>query len=163
MSKINISIDNKRSYQFLIETDADVSQFGWETKEKFSSYYMNISPWNLSDLFLTNKTKLGHTIIYEDKIVKDDKIKELSNAIKDIVSKETKIKEVFVYGDSPKIKIDIAPIEIFIEMSATAIKYKDKLFKNIKNSLSTWKKENKFNYSINLTLIPMDWIFETNI
>jgi hypothetical protein len=80
MSKINISMDEKRPDQFLIETDADVSLFGWETKSKFCSYYMNMSPWNLSDLFTTNKTKLGHTIIYDDRVLPI--IENLRNEIK---------------------------------------------------------------------------------
>jgi SNF2 family DNA or RNA helicase len=61
-------MDGKRPEQFLIETDKDVSLFGWETKTKFHSYYMDISPWNLSDLF-KNKDKLGLDIVYDDNIL----------------------------------------------------------------------------------------------
>lgn len=68
MYNLLITSDPKRPEQFLIETDKDVSMFGWETKIKFHSYYMDISPWNLSDVF-KNKEKIGLNIQYDDNIL----------------------------------------------------------------------------------------------
>ena len=102
-------------------------------------------------------------IKYDDKKVTDENVVDLSNAIIKIVSESTGIADVFVYADSPKIKIGIAPIEIFVEMSASKIEDKEKLFSEIKDKLSNWKKDNNFETPINLTLIPMDWKFDVNI
>ena len=103
------------------------------------------------------------TIKYDDQKVMDDKIVELSHAVQKIVIEATKIPEVFVYADSPKIKIDVAPIEIFVEMSAHKVSNKQELFTEIKEKLSSWKKENNFNYPITITLTPVDWVFEVDI
>jgi len=103
------------------------------------------------------------TIKYDDAKVKDDQIILLSKAIQKIVIDMTNIKEVFVYADSPKIKIDVAPIEIFIEMSASKITDREFLFQAIKTDLSNWKKENNFSNPITITLTPMDWHFDVNI
>lgn len=102
-------------------------------------------------------------IKFDDNVVSNEEILILSNSIQRIVSKTTGIEDVFVYADSPKIKVKIAPIEVFIEMSAHKIKDKDKLILEIKNRLSDWKKESDFNQPINLSLIPMDWKIEIGI
>ncbi len=103
------------------------------------------------------------TIKFDDKKVSDEKIIKLSNALQKIVSEATNIKEVFVYADSPRIKIDVAPIEVFVEMSASKVGNREELFKNIHDQLLIWKKENDFGYPITMTLIPVDWKFEVGI
>lgn len=103
------------------------------------------------------------TIKFDDKKVTDDKIIKLSNAIKKIVSEATRIEDVFVYADSPRITINIAPIEIFVELSASILENKEGLSKTIRDEISIWKKENNFEHPINLTLIPMNWRFEVGI
>ncbi len=102
-------------------------------------------------------------IKYDDKKVSDEKVTELSNSIIKIVSESTGIADVFVYADSPKIKIGVAPIEIFIQAGVSVINDKEKLLSEIKDKLSDWKKENNFETPINLTVMPMDWKFEVNI
>ncbi len=102
-------------------------------------------------------------IQYDDVKVKKKDIKNLSSAIQKIVSEATGIEDVFVYGNSSEIKVKIAPIEIFVEMSAHKIKDEDVLIKNIKEKLVTWKKENNFPFPINLSLIPMHWKIEIGI
>ena len=103
------------------------------------------------------------TIKFDDQRVENADILVLSETIQKIVSEATGIKDVFVYADSPKIKLKIAPIEVFIEMSASKIGNRDELFSTIKSKLSKWKKDNNFSQPINLTLIPMNWKFEVNI
>lgn len=103
------------------------------------------------------------TIKFDDREVTDAEIINLSDAIQKIVSEATDIKDVFVYADSPKIKVAIAPIEIFVEMSASKIEDAENLLKKITERTSTWKNQNNFQHSINITLNPMNWIFETGI
>ncbi len=103
------------------------------------------------------------TIKYDDAHIDDEQIILLSKATQKIVINTTGIKEVFVYADSPKIKIDVAPIEIFIEMSEQKISDKQKLFEDIKKQLSDWKKINNFTAPVTITLTPMDWQFEVGI
>ena len=67
MGNLKISLDEKHPDKFLVLTDMDVSIFGWTTKEKFHSYYMNMSPWNLADVF-KNKDKYKLDIDYDDSI-----------------------------------------------------------------------------------------------
>ena len=102
-------------------------------------------------------------IDFDNEKVSEEEIRFLSETIQKIVSTTTNIEDVFVYANSSKIKINVAPVEIFIEMSTSKIKDADNLIKDIKSKLSNWKAENNFKYPINLTLIPMNWKIETNI
>jgi hypothetical protein len=102
-------------------------------------------------------------IEYDNEIVEKENMVFLSEAIRDIVSEVTDIEDVFVYGNSSEIKIRTAPIEIFIKMSDYKIKDSKKLTFEITKKLSEWKKENNFEYPINLTLIPMNWEVAINV
>ncbi len=102
-------------------------------------------------------------IKYDNDKVRDEEIVLLSKAVQKVVIDATGIKEVFVYADSPKIKIDVAPIEIFIEMSANKITDREVLFQTIKNNISSWKNGNNFSNPITITLTPMEWQFEVDI
>ncbi len=102
-------------------------------------------------------------IDFDDKKIKKSDILELSEAIQKIVSKATNIQDVFVYANSSQIKVKIAPIEIFVQMSEHKIDDLNKLFDKIKSDLSIWKKKSRFDQPINFTLIPMKWKFETGI
>lgn len=102
-------------------------------------------------------------IEYDDNQVSAEAAKTLSEFVRDLVSEVTDIKDVFVYTNSSQIKIQVAPIEIFIEMSASKIKDKEQLASDIKERLGLWKKTNVFAYPINLTLIPVDWVVEIDI
>ena len=102
-------------------------------------------------------------IEFDNAVVSDMDARDLSVAVRDIVSNVTSIADVFVYTNSAQIKIQIAPIEIFVEMSAHKIKDADQLVKQIKESLAAWKKKEEFIHRLNLTLIPMDWKVEIGI
>ena len=102
-------------------------------------------------------------IDYDDEKLDRDEILTLSEAIQKIVSETTKIDDVFVYANSSQIKVKVAPIEIFVQMSAHKIKDVDKLVSEIKSKLSDWKKKKSFRHLINLTFIPMDWKIEIDI
>jgi len=102
-------------------------------------------------------------IDFDGEKVSDKEILSLSKSIQKIVSQSTNIEDVFVYANSPQIKINIAPIEIFIKMSVEKTKNITELMATIKSSLQHWKKEKNFPQSINLTIIPMNWKIEINI
>ena len=100
---------------------------------------------------------------FDDKKVPDADVEKVSQAVRDIVSEVTAIPDVFVYANTAKIKVQIAPIEIFVEMSAHKIEDADALIAKIKERLVSWKKEANFAHPINLTLIPMNWKVEIGI
>lgn len=100
---------------------------------------------------------------FDDSKVSDEKITQLSKGLIKVVQDATNIPEVFVYADSPRIKIDVAPVEVFIEMSASKVSDKEELFNKIKDGLSRWKQESGFEYPITITLTPVDWKFEVGI
>lgn len=102
-------------------------------------------------------------IEYDGTKLSDDDIVAVSDAVQKIVSSATQIKDVFVYANSAHIKVAVAPIEIFVRMSAAKIDDKDALFEDIRDRISKWKAKSEFSHPINITLIPMDWRFEVNI
>lgn len=102
-------------------------------------------------------------IEYDDKSISDPDVLRLSEGVRDIVSKLTGIDDVFVYANTARIKVRVAPIEVFVQMSAHKIKDLDSLVAEIKEEISKWKKENDFNYLINLSFIPMNWKIELGI
>ena len=102
-------------------------------------------------------------IDYDNEKIGDKDVLALSNAIQKIVSETTKIEDVFVYANSSHIKVKVAPVEIFIQMSEQKITDVDKLFSEIKQEISDWKKKSGFNHPINMTFIPMKWKIEIGI
>ncbi len=102
-------------------------------------------------------------IDYDNEKIDSESISKVSHAIRDIVADVTQIEDVFVYGNSSDIKIKIAPVEIFVEMSAHKIENLDELTAKIVARLSEWKKENNFITPLNFTLIPMPWKVEVKI
>lgn len=103
------------------------------------------------------------TIEYDDAVVSESEVQSLSVASQEIVSNVTEIEDVFVYANTAKIKVKVAPIEIFINMSAHKIDDPAVLTETIKNRLSDWKRSQDFKQPINLTLIPMQWHIEIGI
>jgi hypothetical protein len=102
-------------------------------------------------------------IEYDDAKVPDVAAEELSKAVRDIVSQETGIADVFVYANSAHIKIQIAPIEVFVQISEQKIDDFEGLFMKLRTRVSEWKKERSFPHPINFTLIPMHWQFAIDI
>jgi len=100
---------------------------------------------------------------YDDSLVSNADAEKLATAVRDIVSEVTGIADVFVYANTAKIKVQIAPVEIFVRMSAKINGEKLNLMEDIKTRLSAWKEESGFSHSINLTIIPMNWQIEIGI
>lgn len=102
-------------------------------------------------------------IEFDDNKVEQKAILDLSKAAHEIVSSVTGIEDVPVYTNSSQIKIEVSPIEIFVQLSAHKITDPDKLIADLKAAFSRWKQENNFPHPINLTLIPMNWKIEIGI
>lgn len=102
-------------------------------------------------------------IEYNNVSVMERDAEVLSKAICAIVSEATGIKDVFVYANTARIKVQVAPIEVFIRMTAAKIKDEDALMHEIKAKLAEWKTSANFQHPINLTLIPMHWKIEIGI
>ena len=102
-------------------------------------------------------------IDFDNEQITSEDIDRVSHAIRDIVSEVTEIEDVFVYANSSQIKIKVAPVEIFVEMSAHKIKDLNELTAQIVERLSKWKTENHFTISLNLSVIPMPWKIEIGI
>ncbi|MEK7586192.1 MAG: hypothetical protein AAB477_03130 [Patescibacteria group bacterium] len=102
-------------------------------------------------------------IKYDAKRVPDSDAIGLATAIQKIVAETTGIPEVFVYADSPKVQAGTDPVEIFVEMSASAITDIDGLVNVTKEKIKEWKKEFGFKHPITLTITPMNWKFEVGI
>lgn len=102
-------------------------------------------------------------IDYDGDKVSDAEAKDLSDATQEVVSRITGIEDVFVYANSSHIRVKIAPIEIFIQMSESKINDLNELTDKIKSELSSWKTENNFKHKINMSVIPMNWKIEIDI
>lgn len=102
-------------------------------------------------------------IEFDDTKVSDADMERLSRAVRDIISEVTGIADVFVYANSARIKIQVAPIEIFVEISEHKVSNLDTLFNQCKDRVSAWKKGGSFPHPINLTVIPMHWRFDVDI
>jgi hypothetical protein len=71
--------------------------------------------------------------------------------------------DVMVYANSSEIKIKVAPVEVFIQISAHKARGIDVMMDEMRLRLTIWKQEHIFSHPINLTLIPMDWSFQIGI
>lgn len=100
---------------------------------------------------------------YDDAVVNEHEAQAICEAAQKVVSETTGIEEVFVYGNSSHIKVKVAPIEIWVEMSDHKISDADTLARAMREGLSEWKQERNFPHLINLTLIPVAWKLELDI
>ena len=102
-------------------------------------------------------------IEYDDALVSETDVRQLSQVVRDIVSKNTAIADVFVYSNTAQIKIQVAPIEIFVRLSTKICDQNKDLISGIRTDIAEWKQEHSFVHPINLTLIPMHWQIEIGI
>lgn len=100
---------------------------------------------------------------YDDKKISAEDAEAISIAMRDIVSRLTKIDDVFVYANTANIKVQVAPIEFFVQMSSSKIDDLDSLVFEIKSEIKKWKTENNFSTPVNLSFIPMNWKIELGI
>lgn len=100
---------------------------------------------------------------YDSTLVSEIKARGLCKAAQTAVIEATGIESTFVYGNASQITIDIAPVEIWVEVSAHKVPDPAKAAKDIRTKLADWKQAEGFAQPINFTLIPMDWILELDI
>jgi hypothetical protein len=103
------------------------------------------------------------SIEFDKKVVSSEDMQKLADASHEIISRVTDIEDVPVYANSAAVTAKIAPIEIFVRLSAQKIEDIDKLTADLKQAFSAWKQEHSFAHSINLSVIPMIWKIEINI
>ena len=97
---------------------------------------------------------------FDNDVVTDEQVKALSEVTRKIMIELSGIEDVFVYANSSQIKIAVAPIELFIEMSAHKIANLDQLVSDLRSRLSEWKVTTGFPHKINFSFIPMNWRIE---
>lgn len=102
-------------------------------------------------------------IEYDDVIVSEADARAVCEAAQKVISESTGIADVFVYGNSSQIKVNVAPIEIWVEVSDSKISDADVLTKELREKLNNWKVKTNFSHPLNLTLIPMHWKVEIGI
>lgn len=84
-------------------------------------------------------------------------------AIREIVIQSTGIAEVCVYANNSQIKIQVNPIEVFVEISAHKVTDLELLMQDTVDLLKQRKQTNNFTTPIVLTITPMHWKFEVDI
>ncbi len=102
-------------------------------------------------------------IDFDVKKVSEEEVQSLCEGVQNIVATVTGIEDTFVYANSPQIGYKIAPIEIFIQLSAKLIPDVDALVEQIKQDLHDWKQETGFQWPINFSFIPMNWKIEIDV
>jgi hypothetical protein len=103
------------------------------------------------------------TIEYDDEVVSKDEIETLAESTRLIVIEETGIKDVFVYANSAQIKINVAPVEIFIQAKPNKLPDPDAIVESIAARLISWKQTNEFSHKLNVTVMPVDWHLKLGI
>lgn len=103
------------------------------------------------------------TIEYDEDILKKDEVRELSHFTRELVSRVTQIEDVFVYAQSSPIRINVAPVEIFVRLSKKCLGDPEHLLSQMTGELGMWRVDKKFPCKLNLTLIPMDWVVSIGI
>jgi len=105
-------------------------------------------------------------ILFDDTKVSSEEIAELGEGLRRICLGSENLDNptfAFAYANSPAVKVNMEPIEVYILISQEMILDTDKLFAEIQHKLGLWKKEASFKQLINLTLMPMDWNIATDI
>lgn len=96
-------------------------------------------------------------IEYDNKTIAEEDAERLSIAIQQIVADASDIKGIFVYANSAHIKVNVAPIEIFIEVNGGKVANGSELADKIAGKITMWKQDAHFTYPINLTVTPATW------
>ena len=102
-------------------------------------------------------------IEYDSSAVSAEDMQKLADATHEIVSRVTNIEDVPVYAHDANVKSHVAPVEIFIRLSAQKVEDADVLTTQLKQAFSDWKREQAYPHPINMTFIPMDWKIEIGI
>ena len=105
-------------------------------------------------------------ILFDDSQVTNEEAEKLGVALRDIALNAENSHDVsfaFAFAESPKIKIGLAPFEVYIKVTRWKIDDEKKLLTEITEKLTKWKAENDFNHPVNILLMPMDWLIADSI
>src|SRR4051812_42157958 len=104
-------------------------------------------------------------IEYDPNKVTAEQITRLAEDVVEYTKEVTEIPEVYAWVNASQIRINIDPVDIFIELSAHKVPDGDasKLSKPIADKIRQWKAEQNFAQLINLTVIPVQWQLEIGI
>jgi hypothetical protein len=93
---------------------------------------------------------------FDDSIVNTDTTKEFCEAIRRIVVDSTGLpeNEICLYGNNSQIKINVAPIQVWLEISDYKVSDVDKLANDIRDQIVEWKDKTKFAHQIKFMLVP---------
>lgn len=103
------------------------------------------------------------TIEFDKSIVSEQDMRKLVTASHELVSKVTNIEDVPVYAHSAEYTAAIAPVEIFIRLSAHKVEDAQELTAKLRAAYTDWKATQNFSHPINMTFIPMQWNIEIGI
>ena len=85
-------------------------------------------------------------------------ITELTNNFESVIADTSKVEnKIPTYASTYEVSSNIYPVEIFVKISREHFVKRINLTQKLKEAIKLWKKENNFNHTINLTVIPMDW------
>jgi hypothetical protein len=98
-------------------------------------------------------------IVYDSKRVPEEKLRPLADAVEQIVAEVTKAKDVTIYANSPIIYRCKEAIEIFVLASAHLMANNQKTLWEIQEKVVKWKAASNFDIPVNITLMPMNWVF----
>ncbi|MGH7195819.1 MAG: hypothetical protein ACREGA_03510 [Candidatus Saccharimonadales bacterium] len=102
---------------------------------------------------------------YDPDKVTAEKITQLAKDVVEFTKEVTGIPEVYAWVNASQIRINIDPVDIFVELSDHKVPEGDasKLSKPIASKIKQWKTENNFTQPINLTITPVKWQLEIGI
>jgi hypothetical protein len=104
-------------------------------------------------------------IEYDPDKVSAAQITQLAKDVVRFTKETTGIPETYAWVNASQIRINIDPVDIFIELSAHKVPDGDpnQLSKPIAAKIKQWKQEHHFEPPINLTVTPVNWALEIGI
>ncbi len=104
-------------------------------------------------------------IEYDPDKISAEQITHLALEVVSYTREVTGIPETYAWANASQIRIDIDPVDIFIELSAHKVPDGDasKLSKPIAAKIKQWKADHNFHHPINLTVTPVNWQLEIGI
>jgi len=102
---------------------------------------------------------------YDPDKVSAEQITQLTQDVVAFTKEVTGIPEVYAWVNASQIRINIDPVDIFIELSAQKVPNSDPsvVSKPIADRIRQWKIDHNFNQPVNLTVTPVQWQLEIGI
>lgn len=98
-------------------------------------------------------------IVYDSKRLTEEQLHQLADAVQQIVAEVTKATNVTIYANSPTIYRCKEAVEIFVRASDHLVANRKETLQELQEKLVSWKVASGFDIPINITLMPMYWVF----